>query len=199
MTTAAEIIEFWFGPTAEDHVVAERQAELWWGKSAPIDQQIGDRFQAVVDSALNGQLDAWASSPTGRLALVITLDQFTRTIWRDSDRAFSGDEQALKLSLESLQNGQDVKLSPIQRVFLYMPLEHAESLEHQDQSVEMFRALAASAPKAASKIFDGYVDFAVRHQEIVARFGRFPHRNALLGRNSTSEELDFLSRPGSSF
>ena len=131
--------------------------------------------------------------------MIILADQFSRNMYRDTPRAFENDALALSWCKGGLESGVDRELRPIERVFLYMPLEHSESVEDQHRSVTMFTELAQSVPAQQRKLFDGYIDYAVRHRDIVQRFGRFPHRNAILGRESTEEEVAFLQQPGSSF
>ena len=135
----------------------------------------------------------------GRLALVLLTDQFPRSIYRGTPAAFAFDAIARSLCLESLADGSDRALRPIERVFLYLPFEHSESLTDQDRAVELFRALAADVEPRLTPPFEDYLDYALRHRAIVERFGRFPHRNAILARPSTPAEIAFLEEPGSSF
>ena len=149
--------------------------------------------------AAAGELSDWQMTPSGRLALILLTDQFPRNIYRDSPRAFALGSKALAVCLDGIKSDFDVKLRPIERVFFYLPLEHAESLRHQEQSVNLFRELAESATGNQKTLFGEYLDCAVRHRDIVARFGRFPHRNKILERESTAEEIAFLAEPDSSF
>lgn len=197
--TIQSILGFWFGETTDDAAAAARQAGLWWGKSEDTDREIARRFEALLQQAEEGQLDAWAQTPQGRLALILLLDQFPRNIYRGTPRAFAYDAQARALTLEGLQMGDDQALRPIQRVFFYLPLEHAEDPSLQQRCVMLFEQLQASVPQAAAEVFAGFTDFARKHQVIIERFGRFPHRNDILGRESTAEETAFLTEPGSSF
>jgi len=193
------VLAFWFGPPGSATEIAGRQNKLWFGKSPANDQAVIDHFSATLTAATAGQLDHWASTPRGRLALVIVLDQFPHHIHRDQPQAFATDPQSLALSLDALTTGEDRQLAPIERVFLYLPLEHAESLEVQDRSVLLYEQLAHEAVADERKLFDGFLDYARKHRDVVARFGRFPHRNEILGRPSTPEELEFLKQPGSRF
>jgi|SRR5690606_25156731 len=193
------ILAFWFGEQADDVATAQAQASLWWKKSVEVDAEIRNRFAQCVVQAGAGALDAWAQEPRGRLALIILCDQFTRHIYRDAPQAFSLDYRALAWTREGLTLGADQALRPIERVFFYLPLEHSESLEDQHEAVRLFEQLKAGVPEAAQPTFDGFLDFAIRHRDIIARFGRFPHRNAALGRASTEEEIAFLKQPGSAF
>lgn len=194
-----ELLVFWFGTQAGDDAVAAEKAALWWKKNLAIDEQCRRLFQPLVESAGAGALDHWTATPRGRLALILLTDQMPRNIYRGNARAFAFDATASASCLAGLEQHADAALRPIERVFFYLPLEHAESLALQERSVALFTTLAAAVPAGQRKLFDGYLDFAVRHRDIVARFGRFPHRNAVLGRASTPEEADFLGAPGSSF
>lgn len=193
------ILDFWFGMAGSNAEIAARQRKLWFGKSAANDQVIIDRFSGTLAAAAAGRLGSWAATPRGRLALVIVLDQFPHHIHRDRPQAFATDPQALMLSLAALASSEDRRLAPIERVFLYLPLEHAESLAMQERAVALFTALASEAGTDERALFDNFLDYAIRHRDVVARFGRFPHRNAILGRPSTPEETEFLKQPGSRF
>lgn len=199
MNSIDSILAYWFGESDDDGTVAARQSSLWWGKNAEADATIRDRFELDVIAAGNGELDHWQRSAPGWLALIILCDQFPRNIYRGTSRAFAFDPVARAFCLEGLAGGLDQQLRPIQRVFCYLPLEHSEDLEHQQRSVALFRQLASDATDAQRETFDRFLDFALRHQEIIVRFGRFPHRNASLGRESSAEEIAFLREPGSSF
>jgi uncharacterized protein (DUF924 family) len=193
------ILDFWFGTNLDDAVVAKEQAELWWSKNRETDEKMPRRFEESVRAATAGELNEWRATARGRLALIILTDQFPRNIYRDTARAFSCDSKALTWCLEGLHSRSDRELRPIERVFFYLPLEHAESREHQAKSVECFTELVASVPMEQRSTFEEYLDFAMRHRDIIDRFGRFPHRNNILGRQSTAEELAFLTEPGSGF
>ena len=193
------ILEFWFGPNPEDAAVAKEKSTLWWSKNPQIDSEIRRRFEISVIRAAADELSDWRSNPRGCLALILLTDQFPRNIYRDSPRAFAQDPKALAWSLDGIAEGLDTKLRPIERVFFYLPLEHSESLDHQDRSVKQFRQLIDAVGADQKNVFAEYLDFAARHREIIARFGRFPHRNKILDRESTPDELAFLAEPGSSF
>ena len=193
------ILAFWFGTDADDAIAAKQQTALWWAKRDETDTLIRERFETAVTAAGNGSLQDWAATASGRLALIILMDQFTRNIYRDSPAAFSLDDRARELCLTGLERGDDKALRPIQRVFFYLPLEHSETVEDQQRSVALFNALADEAPSDRRELFAGFANYALRHQVIIERFGRFPHRNAILGRVSTPEEVEFLTQPGSSF
>ena len=199
METVDSILTYWFGTNPESAALAKDRADLWWSKNAESDREIRQRFAANVQIAAEGKLDAWLVEPRGRLAMIILTDQFPRNIYRDSPRAFALDAKALEWSLAGIEQGHDRLLRPIERLFFYLPLEHSERLEHQERSVILIGELLSLAAPEQQVSFAQYLDFAVRHRDIVTRFGRFPHRNRVLGRPSTPEELEFLSQPGSSF
>jgi uncharacterized protein (DUF924 family) len=194
MTSAvpADILAFWFGhPGEPGH--GQPRAE-WFRKDAGFDAAIRNRFLPDVEAALAGRLDAWADDRHGILALLILLDQFPRNLFRGEARAFAGDPQALRWAGLLLDRGWDTGLAAVERLFAYLPFEHSEALADQERSLVLFTALAA-----AHSGCDGYLDYARRHHEVIARFGRFPHRNAALGRTSTPQEQDYLAQPGSGF
>ena len=189
MTTATDVLAFWLG----DPPAPQKQ---WFARSDAIDAEIRTRFGATIESAARGDLDAWASTPLGRVALVIVLDQFSRNAFRGSARAFAQDARALALGLEAIASGDDLAVTPIERHFLYMPLMHSEDRVHQDTGVGAFDRLSTTDAPAA---ITGAIKWARMHRDIVTRFGRFPHRNDVLGRASTPEEIEFLKLPGSGF
>ncbi|HEY1392981.1 MAG TPA: DUF924 family protein [Methylibium sp.] len=191
-SAASEVLDFWFGTPGSPDYLQPRKA--WFSKNLDFDAEIRERFGSRIEAAIAGALDAWTATPPGALARILLLDQFTRNSWRDTPRTFAGDAQALAAARAMVATGQDLQLPPVQRGFAYLPYEHAEDLAAQDESVRLFTALAQQAPDQAEDL-----DYAHRHREIVRRFGRFPHRNAILGRTSTPEELAFLKQPGSSF
>jgi len=181
----AEVLDFWFG--APDSPERGRPRKAWFQKSEPFDSEIRRRFLATWEQAARGELERWLATPLASLALVIVLDQFPRNMFRGTARAFSSDSLALAAARSMISREFDRLLSPAERLFAYLPFVHAEDLTAQRRSLALFQALDS-----------GYAD-ALRHYEIIARFGRFPHRNAMLGRESTAEEIEFLSLPGSSF
>ncbi len=186
---ATTIIDFWFGAAP---LAARRE---WFVKDPAFDDDIRHRFGPLVDQALAGPL-GWAGDVEQKLAEVIVLDQFPRNLFRGQARAFGGDARARGLALAMLDDGSDRALHPLQRWFMYLPLEHAEDEALQDRSVALFEALAAAE---SDDVFSGALDYARRHREVILRFGRFPHRNAALGRASTAEERGYLMLPGSGF
>lgn len=172
---------------------------LWWKKNNEVDQTIRKWACPLYNSLVQGQLHDWKQQPGGWLATIILADQFPRNMFRGTARSFERDELALSLALEGIEKGVDRQLRWPERVFFYMPLEHSESPEMQELSVQQFTALAGDVPGEEQDLVYGYIDFAIKHREIINRFGRFPHRNGILGRESTDEELEFLKLPGSSF
>lgn len=186
------ILDFWFLPADAAGYGASRT--IWFKKDPAFDAQIRERFFALIGQALAGGLQQWDSAAQGALARILLLDQFTRNTLRDTPGAFSGDALALASAQRMVAAGTDRQLLPVQRYFVYMPFMHAEDLALQQRSLVLFRQLQADTGEFANAL-----DYAVRHRDIVARFGRFPHRNRLLGRASTAEELAFLSLPGAGF
>jgi len=186
---AQAVLQFWFGDASPTVSRPE-----WFRKSDAFDREIAQRFGPLIEQALRGELSAWGDGVETALAQVIVLDQFTRNVFRNTPRAFAGDPQALSAVRTMLARGEDAALPPWQRFFIYMPLEHAEDLATQDESVRRFTQLAAAAPDTQDLL-----DYAQRHRDVIARFGRFPHRNAILGRASTPDEIEFLKQPGSGF
>ena len=186
-----DVLEFWFG--APDSPEFGRPRTPWFVKSAQFDALIRDRFLVTHEAAAAGALDAWSSRPLAALALAVVLDQFPRNMFRGTPRAFATDARALALARDAVQRGFDAVLLPVQRWFVYLPFEHAEDLAMQGKSLRLFERLATDAAGA------GTLTYAMRHYAVIERFGRFPHRNAILGRASTPEELAFLAQPGSSF
>jgi uncharacterized protein (DUF924 family) len=161
----------------------------WWRSSADFDDEIRRRFSSLHTEILNGEHEDWRKTPAGALAYVVVLDQFSRNMFRGDVRAYGGDDRALAASREALARGDDGVLSQDERTFLCMPFMHSEEVTEQERSVALFRANGEDESLCAAE----------RHRDVIRRFGRFPHRNALLGRPSTAEELAFLKEPGSSF
>jgi uncharacterized protein (DUF924 family) len=199
METANTIREFWFGLNPDDLIVAQTQSKLWWNKNPDVDAQIRNRFEPDVVKAANRELDDWLETPQNRLALIILTDQFPRNIYRNTSQAFAFDSLARSWCKAGIQTGSHELLRPIERIFFYLPLEHSESIEDQELSVSLVRSLANSVEPNYRSTFESFIGFAIRHRDIIARFGRFPHRNQILGRESSPAELAFLQEPGSSF
>lgn len=189
---AREVLDFWFGAPGSAEFGRERT--MWFKKDAAFDALLRERFGALLDAACAGELDAWCATPEGALALVIMLDQFSRNCHRDTPRAFAADDRALAIARAIVANGDDLRLPSVEhRAFAYLPFEHAESAEAQRESLRLFGQLAKD-PQAK-----GYYDYALRHADVIERFGRFPHRNVQLGRESSEAEAAFLRQPGSRF
>lgn len=185
-----EILEFWFGQPGAPVYGTTR--DEWFRKDAAFDAAIRERFGAAIETALAGGFTEW-SSRRGALARIVLLDQFTRNAFRDTPRAFAGDVLALALANEAVARGDDDDLIPVERWFMYMPFVHAESVRAQARAIELFRRLRDTAGLADP------LTWAERHAKVIQLFGRFPHRNAILGRESTAEETAFLAAPGSRF
>ena len=179
-STPDEVRDFWFSETVKP---------LWFKKSAELDREIKQRFLDTYQLAKTGALDDWRNEPHNALALIIVLDQFPRNMFRNTSQAFATDKQAVELTKCAVDRNYQQNLSDEQQVFLYMPLMHSEDEAEQKKSVELFTQLGQ----------EDNLKFALKHQEIIDRFGRFPHRNEILGRESTSAEREFLKQPGSSF
>ena len=194
MMNPDEILEFWLGPEADRDQPSSDISKRWWQKSPAFDRESAQRFGAAVEQAGAGALDAWSDEPRGRLALILLLDQFTRNIYRDTPQMYAFDAKAGELARQGVASGADQQLRVAERTFLYMPLMHQESLADQEHCVSLFEDLAGQHSGSANN-----AQYARAHRDIVARFGRFPHRNEILGRSCTAEEEEFLKQPGSSF
>ncbi|MGV8804471.1 MAG: DUF924 family protein [Polaromonas sp.] len=194
LPTPTDILDFWLGDGMDTAQGWPTQAlnKRWFQGDAALDQEIRTRFGERVVQALGGHLQDWEAPLASRLALVILLDQFTRNVFRASAQAFEGDVRAQRLVLQTLQRHEDTELPWVGRVFMYMPLMHAETLALQQESVARFSSLLAEAPDPLKPQLQGNLDFARQHHDIIAKFGRFPYRNAVLGRISTPQEQDFL-------
>ncbi|MDQ9169281.1 DUF924 family protein [Oxalobacteraceae bacterium R-40] len=199
METPNTIRTFWFGTQPSDQAVIKECSHRWWSKNEAVDREIRQRFEPVMLLAKENALKHWAGEPQGLLALILLTDQFPRNAYRDTPQAFSFDPLARAWCKEGLQRGDHLRLRPIERVFFYLPLEHSESLADQEQSVALYEELIAGIDESQRAEFEGFLWFAKRHHEIIQRFGRFPHRNPVLGRESTPEEIAFLKEKGSSF
>jgi uncharacterized protein (DUF924 family) len=188
-----DILSFWFKEQELTAPQIDRRMDTWFGEDPVFDKELEDRFASDIEMASKGQLDHWATEPQGRLALIILLDQFRRNIHRNTAQAFSMDKLALKLCVEGAMEKKDKGLTPIQRAFFYMPLQHAESAKVQAKSVELFSRLAESVSPTYRETFQTFAQFAELHKDIIDQFGRFPHRNRLLGRKNTPEEDEYLA------
>jgi uncharacterized protein (DUF924 family) len=187
---AEAALAFWFDPAHHSE---------WYASNPAFDALIRQRFAGQVELAAAGELTAWPVTPAGWLALLIVLDQFSRNLYRNDPRAWAQDLRAQALALSGINEGFDRELPALQRVFAYMPLEHAEDMALQQRSVALFEALCDETPLNERDQYRDFLDYARRHEAVIARFGRFPHRNAVLGRVSTLEELAYLAQPGAGF
>ncbi|MDX1512394.1 MAG: DUF924 family protein [Gammaproteobacteria bacterium] len=187
-----EILSFWFAGAKESAEALRRQNAVWFGSDRDFDHEVRARFETTLELADTGACDHWTGEPRSHLALILLFDQFPRNIHRGTAQAFAYDDKALGLSLDGIDAGADQALDLLERVFFYMPLQHVESLEVQSRSVELNAALAEQAPEPLRDYMSEVLGYAVSHRDIIAQFGRFPHRNAVLGRDSTAEEQAYL-------
>ena len=186
-----EVLDFWFGRSHSPEF--GKVQNKWFKKDADFDAEIVTNFLPQYELAVSGQLDSWQDSPENCLALIILVDQFPRNMFRGTPQTFATDNKALAAAQHAVNNNFDRALLQVQKWFIYLPFEHSENLEHQQKSVELFRQLSGEPDS------DSVIDFAMRHFKIIERFGRFPHRNQILGRETTPEEAEFLKQPGSGF
>ena len=193
MTTTSDVLTFWFEDATRSPEALQRRSAVWFSADSAFDRECAIRFAASLEDAARGALADWAGTPQGRLALVILLDQMPRNIHRGSQAAFMHDAQAASHCIAGIDSGQDRSLHPVERIFLYMPLQHAEDLGLQRRSIEQFESIAAEADDPWREYFAENVYYAREHHDIIERFGRFPHRNRILGRESTEEELVYLA------
>ena len=189
--TPEDVLAFWFGREGEKGYGEFREA--WFSRDPDFDREVRDRFEDVYEEAVAGELEAWKGEARSCLALIVVLDQFPRNMFRGDARMYAADGLALAAARHAVEQAYDRELPPFQRMFVYLPFEHSENLEDQRFSVELFRRLAEETGSEDLTVY------AVRHLRIIERFGRFPHRNEILGRRTTPEEAEFLKEPGSSF
>jgi len=193
------ILAFWFKAKELTAPQIDGRMDVWFGEDSIFDHEIEKEFSGDVDLASSGKLDHWAVDPRGRLALILLLDQFRRNIYRGTAEAFARDAAALKLCVEGAMEKKDQGLSPIERVFFYMPLQHSESRKVQSKSVDIFNKLAQAVSPTYRETFETIAQFAELHRDIVEQFGRFPHRNKVLGRKNTPDEDEYLASDSPSF
>ena len=199
MTTPESILNFWFGDKLDTvEAIIERSA-VWYVTDSSFDEQIRERFGELLSLAQQGQLSDWLKEPRSCLALVVVLDQFPRNLYRESPRSFVFDRMALQVAVNAIDRGFDLELAPIESTFLYLPFEHDEDIESQNRCVSLFQGLVNRSPSELRRQFESSLSFAVRHRDVIERFGRFPHRNRLLARRSTEEELRYLESGGETF
>ena len=194
MEVFEDVLEFWFPKRLDsDHAALVRQFEWWFGGGA--DAIVVQRFASVLERAVRGELDHWSNEPRSRLALIIVLDQFSRSVYRNTAQAYAQDAKALALALEGIDIGHFAKLeTPWEKTFFFMPLGHSEELRHLDRVVALAEELAEQQPTKLQKVLQHSASQARGHRDVIARFGRHPHRNALLGRRSTAQELEYVAR-----
>lgn len=193
------VLDFWYCKRDLDSPQLDSRMDRWFGANDELDEQIRQEFGELIEQATTGELDAWKDTAHGKLALIIVLDQFRRNIYRGTAGAFTHDKMALKIAIEGTMAGDHKQLNSIERMFFFMPLQHAESLKIQEKSVGIFNALARAEPGTMHETFLAAAQFAELHRDIVAEFGRFPHRNAMLGRTNSSAEATYLSSDTPSF
>ena len=194
-----EILDFWFGSDLDDAASLRETSKRWFEKNIEFDDEIRARFAELPNAARNGQLTDWPTSDEGLLATILVLDQFPRNLYRNTANAFAYDAKALEHALTALDRELTQRLHPLQSVFIFMPLEHSENLEMQYRCVSGMEALAAQCPPEWRDKVAGFLRYAIAHQEVIEQFGRFPHRNEILGRESTEAELEFLASGRGSF
>jgi uncharacterized protein (DUF924 family) len=199
MTTPESVLGFWFDDDLDSPDAVAARCRVWFEGDSPFDELIRGHFDGLPSHALRGHLDSWRHEAHSCLALVLVLDQFPRNLYRGTAQSFAYDPLAYKVAVAALERGFDRELAPLEATFLYLPLEHAEDVEAQERSVSLFRNLLDRSPAELRPRFESFLWYAIRHQEVIDRFGRFPHRNAVLGRPSTSEELSYLESGGDTF
>ncbi len=194
-----KILEFWFGTFPNAWTADESKYDMWFKNGAAYDSDIFGAFGTDYFRAVDGELDNWADSPRGRLALIILLDQFSRHIHRGTAESFEQDEKSQQLCIEGISAGDDLNLHPVERSFFYLPLEHAEDMKLQDLSIEACTQLIQDVPEQYRKPFEDSLEWAQKHHYVIEQFGRFPELNEILGRESTTEEIAFIEEGKYSF
>ena len=199
MTGPAEVLDFWFADTLTNpDGLADRRA-IWFMGGSDIDQLITKKFGTLPDAALAGELQHWATDARNTLALVLVLDQFPRNIYRNTARACHYEAAGLDLAVNIIGQGLNLNLHPIEQSFLFLPLEHSEAIDDQTRAVQLYETLTTQSSGPYLESAKNSLDYAKRHCDIIRRFGRFPHRNAILGRESTGAEIEFLTSGGDTF
>lgn len=191
-----DILTYWFGELESDTHIPDERLEFWFGKDTSTDYFIRQAYEPVLTAAASGDLAHWKDAPRSSLAWIVLTDQFPRNIYRGMPAAYELDPASQIQTLEGVEAGFDTQLRPLERVFYYLPLEHAEDLEVQERSVELFTQLRDEAPAEVREKFEHFLDYALEHRDVIARFGRFPHRNAVLGRESSPAEAEYLAAGG---
>lgn len=194
------VLEYWFGPVQKLGLAGiDSPMELWFGGTEEIDRDIDQRFRPLMDRAVLGGLEAWMQTPAGALALIILLDQFSLNVFRDLPRSFTQAHRALPYALTAIRKGFDREVPFARRFFFYMPLEHAEDIHLQNECIKLFETAVAEAPLDQRGAYESGLDFAKRHHRVIAKFGRYPDRNPILGRESTPDEAKYLAEGGPDF
>ncbi|MEL8055293.1 MAG: DUF924 family protein [Pseudomonadota bacterium] len=195
-----DVLNYWLGEATNDAEAADAKMKLWFEKSAATDADIAEHFLDLMAPLANGLAQEWADQGLShRLAAIIALDQFSRNLFRDTKHAFASDPLALSLTKDALSKGEETGLSEVERIFLYLPLEHSEDMADQDLSVQKYTDLAQDARPAFKALCENTLDYAIRHRDVIEQYGRFPHRNAILERPNTEAETEYLSQPGAGF
>jgi uncharacterized protein (DUF924 family) len=197
--TIDEIVQFWLGPSLDSPDLAYGRRDWWYRGGVAVDEEIRDRFGTQVERACRRELMDWQDTPNGAFAMILLLDQFTRNLYRNTPDAYLGDACAFEVVNNAIDNKLDLELHPVGRIWLYHPFHHAETIEDQERGGALLQQVRASAPSEWHRYIDRSIWGWGRHRDIVARFGRFPHRNAVLERESTDEEIEFLAENGQSF
>jgi uncharacterized protein (DUF924 family) len=193
------LLQTWFGEDLDAPQAITARSRLWFAADDSFDDLLREQFGCVPERAFRGELASWRDDPRSTLALVLALDQLPRNLFRGTPQAFAYDSAGLELSQWALSRGFDAQLHPVEAAFFYFPLEHAESPSLQSECVTLFRALLQRAPDLLTDQFESFLSYAERHRAVIERFGRFPHRNSILGRSSTPEELQYLKAGGETF
>jgi uncharacterized protein (DUF924 family) len=187
------VLDYWFGNLDHTPEYFKSRNKLWFMGGDTVDTQIREQFERDVIDAVEGRYDTWLETPKEALALIILLDQFSLNLYREQPRSYEQSAMAIPIAKRVIANGWEYMLTPAEKVFLYLPLEHSEDLKDQMASIERFKALVAGAPAELKSVMDGYLDYAFRHWRVVAKYGRFPDRNEVYGRENRPEEVDFLA------
>jgi len=199
MTDPVEVLDFWFADSLTNPDNLAKRRTVWFGGETDVDQLITEKFGTLPDAAMTGKLQHWRTDVRNRLALVLVLDQFSRNIYRNTAQAYYYDAAALDLALKIIDRGLNVDLHPIEQSFLFLPLQHSESIDHQTRSVRLYKTLTTQSSGVYLESAKNSLDYAKRHCDIIRRCGRFPHRNEILGRESTDAEKEFLATGGDTF
>ncbi len=200
LQTPGDVLHFWFDDAASDPTKLPERDNLWWSGDEGVDRLVASRSVAILARLASGLGEIWADKGAAeRLAAIVALDQFTRNIFRDTEFAFENDDLALKLCKSGLAKDDDKVLAPIKRWFFYLPLMHSENIDDQDLCVQLFEILRDQADDVSKEALEDAYNFAIKHRDVIAEYGRFPHRNKVLGRISTPAEEEYLAQPGAGF